>query len=457
MKDKKVGPFALFFILLLWCFVVFGPIYFLRCKPIPDYLVDHKENSSWKGVIALWDYPRLDSTNGSRYGWINGKIKSFEKANPGVYIELTSIDFKSGPIQLETAISTGEVPDIAPVAADYAIVSKKVLEPIDDFLTGKELDDYKTQAIAAVRYQGKTWGFPWMMTTYTMLLNNDLFREKGVEIPRDGNWTYDEFISALKALTFDRDGDGKMDCYGFNAFIDTYAYNLWGILLADGAEVFNDENLLYRFDDERARKGLQKLVDLKQLHQVTPNNFGENTEDQAWLSFYRDKSVAVYPSGTWTVNTLNRLRRQGEGFEFSVVNYPIGEKGLPVSVSANVSAYGIFKQEDRAKLEMCVKFLKFITDEKSQQELHRLGVFPVKKSAGNIYEQDPLMSTIEKSLPYTQNLPRHPYWMTIDGIMQSQIRQAVLGKKTVEDAIADAKLKIEAFLEMKKKEDRERP
>ncbi|MEW9121154.1 MAG: extracellular solute-binding protein [Thermotaleaceae bacterium] len=453
MKNRKLGPFNLFLIFLLWGFVVFGPIYFFLCKPTPDYLQE-KEDSNWKGVITLWDYPRLDNSNGSRYGWITSKIKEFERENPGVYIELKALDWYTGAIELETAVQTGEVPDIAPVAGNYTFTSKGVLESVDAYMTREEVSDYRTQALSAVRYNGKTWGFPWMMTTHTLLLNTERFREKGVDLPKDGNWTYEEFIETLKALTYDKDGDGKKDGFGFNSFIDNQAYNLWGILLSDGGEIFDDENLIYRFYDERARKGLQKLVDLKQLHQVVPDNFGENTENEAWQSFYKDKTVAVYPAGTWTVNVLNRLKQQGAGFEFAVANYPIGEKGVPVTVSANVSAYGIFKQEDPEKLAMCVAFLKFITQEKYQKELYRLGVFPVKKSAGDIYEKDPIMSIIEKSLPYTQNPPSHSQWTAIDEILQSQIRQAVLGKKTVEEAIADAEEKIKTFLTLKENEDR---
>ncbi|KXG74644.1 ABC transporter substrate-binding protein [Thermotalea metallivorans] len=450
MARRKYRPFTLFLCLLLWGFIILGPIYFLEYRPEYPYKDPMKKEVAWKGVITLWDYPRLDVTNGSRYGWIISKIKQFERENPGVFIELKPMDWKTGPVELDTAIQMKMYPDIAPVATDFSVIDRDVLEPVDEYLTREELEDYKVQALNAVRYKGKTWGFPWMMTTYTMLLNLDLFHEKGVDPPKDGNWTYDEFVKATKALTFDRDGNGKNDVYGFHSFIDLNSYNTWGILLSDGAELF-DEDFNYRFNDERAKSGLKKLVDLKQVHGVMPPSFGENTEGEAWQSFYKEKKVAVYPVGTWAIHVLNNLRNQGEGFEIGVANYPIGKKGIPVSFGNQVSAYGIFKQEDKEKLKMCVKFLKFITDGQFQKDLGRLGVFPVKKSAGDIYRHDPLMATVEKSLAYCENIPVHPHWMTIDGILQSQIRQAVLGNKSVEDALRDAEMKIEAYRKMMQK------
>lgn len=52
-----------------------------------------------------------------------------------------------------------------------------------------------------------------------MLLNLDLFEERGVEPPANGDWTWDEFFAAAEKLTFDRDNDGKTDVYGFSTYI----------------------------------------------------------------------------------------------------------------------------------------------------------------------------------------------------------------------------------------------
>ncbi|WZL72113.1 extracellular solute-binding protein [Clostridiaceae bacterium 35-E11] len=450
MKKKKFGPLMALLYLLLIAFILFGPFYFInhRTKDGVNERKDQKGN--WKGVITLWDYPRLDITNGTRYGWIASKIKQFEKENPGVYIELKPIDWKSGPIEIETAVKMKTYPDIAPVGSDFTVIAQNVLEPIDRYLSDNEINNYKTQALSAVRYNEKTWGFPWMMTTYTMILNMDLFHEKGISPPQEGDWTYEEFVEILKKVTWDKDGDGENDVYGFNSFIGENDYNTWGILLSDGAEVFDKNHLYYRFYDERAAKGLKKLADLKLIHKVTPNNFGENTEAQAWESFYKEKRVAVYPTGTWAINVLRNLQNQGKGFNFTVANYPIGEKGVPVSIAKTTSAYGIFKQEDSEKLQMCVNFLKFITQDKYQKELNRLGVFPVKKSVGEIYKEDRIMHHIEKSLAYTQSVPSHPNWLTIEGVIQSQIRQVLLGNKAIEDALKDAKKKIQTYNEMKR-------
>ncbi len=451
MEKRKHRPFTLFLCLILCGFIILAPIYFIEYRDKLDNDLNENKSESWKGVITIWDYPRLDINNKSRFGWITSKIKEFEKQNQGVYIQLKPLDRKKGPIEIETAIMTKTFPDIAPVGSDHSVIVQNVLEPLDKYFTEKELDNYKSSALKSVMYNGRVWGVPWMMSTYTMFLNLDLFNERGVEPPKDGNWTYDEFVETLKALTYDKDGDEKNDIFGFHSFIGPNDYNIWGILLADGGDIFSSDGNTFMFNDQKAVSGLKKFTDLKLKHKVTPETLGENSEQEAWNLFSRKKQVGIYPTGTWAVNALNDLRLNGEGFNFGVANYPIGEKGVPVPMARTTSAYGIFKQEDVEKTQMCIKFLKFITEDQYQEELGNLGIFPVKKSVGEIYQDDPIMGFIEKSIDYTYSIPTIPHWLTIDDLLQSQIRQVLLEEKSANQALEDAEMKIQLYINTQEK------
>lgn len=443
MKVKKYGPFTLFLCLILIVFILFAP-YFIE-KPNIDEIDDKvfKRNIEWRGIITIWDYPRLDITTGYKYSWLRKKIKEFERKNPGVIIEFKPLDPDYGYIEIETAIKTNSYPDIAPVGTDFELISKGMLEPLDEFLTQDELNDYKIQAISAVKYKKHIWGLPYMMENYSLFLNLDLFNKMDVQPPKDGNWTYEEFVDTLKKLTKVKKKKGEKNIYGFNSYIAPNTYNTWGIMLSDGGIVVDRDTGKYKFYGEKAISGLEKLVDLKLVHKVTPENFGQNSKKDAWRSFAIDKKVAVYPAKISVINELKILNSKGKGFRFGVANYPIGKMGIPISSGNVVTAYGIFKQEDKKKLEMCVKFIKHLTDEKSQKELYKQGVFPVKKSAGEIYKNDILMKNIERSLSYSRIIGKHPKWRMLDDILQSQMRMAILGKKNVEEALKDAKNMIQ--------------
>ncbi|AKL96709.1 carbohydrate ABC transporter substrate-binding protein, CUT1 family [Clostridium aceticum] len=445
MKKIKKTWLKIFIYIVLILFIAGGPFYLSKFHPRDrDYNVTKKE-AEWRGVISFWDYPRLDRKTGTNFRWIYEKIRAFEKENPGVYIDFKPLDWERGGIKLDTAIKMGNPPDVLPIGSDYSILSKEVLQPLDPYLTAEEVSSFKEDAIKAVSYDGHIWGLPWMMSTYTMVLNLDLFNERGVEPPVDGNWTYEEFIEKLQQLTYDSKGNGKIDHFGFNSFIQSGYYNIWGILLSDGGEVINN-NFQYAFYDEGALTGLEKLIDLKHKYKVTPPDFGENTSNAAWTNFYKDKNIAVYPVGTWALNVLENLKNEGVGFDYQVANYPTGKLGNPLTMTSGIGAYGIYKQEDREKLEVCIKFLKYLADEKHQEELNRLGVFPVKKEVGNIYQDDPMMTQIYENAETAKIIPPHPYWKEIDRILQNEIRMGVLENRSSQQVIKEAQEKVEVML-----------
>ncbi|MCG8538575.1 MAG: extracellular solute-binding protein [Clostridia bacterium] len=441
----KYKSFTLFLCLILIAFILFAP--HLLIRPEIDQLVDKifVREIEWQGIITIRDYPRLDTTTGYKYSWILKKIKEFERKNPGVFIEFKPLNEEFGHIEIDTAIKTNSLPDIAPIGSDFEIISQGVLEPLDEYLTKEEIDSYKLNAISSVKYGGRIWGIPYMMENYCLFLNLDLFNQRGVKPPKDGNWTYEEFLKSLKELTYDKDGDGESDIYGFNSYIMPNSYNIWGIILSDGGEIVDYKTRRYSFYGREALSGLKKLVDLKLVHKVTPENFGTNSAKEAWKSFAIDKKVAVYPGKASLVNTLKLLNSIGKGFNFNIANYPIGEAGIPISSGNTVTAYGVFKQDDKRKLEMCIKFVKHLTDEDGQRELYKQGVFPVKKKVGEIYKKDKIMSNIEKNLAYSKPIGIHSKWRLVDDIVQSQIRMAVLGKKSPEEALKEAKERIEGL------------
>jgi multiple sugar transport system substrate-binding protein len=414
-----------------------------------DELIDKvfEKKIEWKGIITIRDYPRLDMTTGHKYSWITKKIKEFERNNPGVIIDFKPLDPQFGHIELNTAIKTNSCPDIAPIGSDFQIISSGALEPLDEYLNKDEINNYKPKAISAVKYENKIWGIPYMMETHCLFLNQDLFNERGVKLPNEGNWTYEEFVETLKQLTYDKNGDDKIDVFGFNSYIKPNSYSTWGILLSDGGKILDYKTDEYIFFGERAVSGLKKLIDLKLVHNVTPQDFGINNAAEAWRSFAIDKKVAVYPGKSSLISVLRLLNSRGKGFNIGIANYPIGEADIPISSGNMVTAYGIFKQEDKKKLEMCVRFLMYLTDDESQRELYKQGAFPVKRDIENIYKNDEIMSKLQKTLSNSNTIGLHRDWNIIDDILQTQIRMALLSKKTPEEAIKAAKEKIDKIID----------
>lgn len=444
MAHKKYSPGMIILSYLLSLFVIAAPIYLYIFRPKPlDFQMERVE-TPWTGIITLWDVPRFDQKKGTNFGWMHEKISLFEKKYPGVYIEFTPMPEK-GEEKLEAARGSGQLPDIIPIGRDNSIITKNILEPLNDYFTIDEINKFNPSILNAVKYNDQVFAVPWMINTYTMILNLEIFRERGVAPPEEGKWTYEEFVEKLQLLTFDSRGRERADHFGFNGFIDVGYFNMWGIILSDGAEIFDSKGN-YTFNDEKAISGVQKLIDLKQNYKVTPSDFGEKGSSQAWTSFYKEQNIAVFPVGTWGINAIDRLNTQGVGFEYTIASFPIGDLGEPIMMSSEIGAFGIRKQEDLDKVKMCVEFLKFLSDDIYQGELHRLGAFPVKNNISNIYEGKIEMGRIQEHLQYVRLFKPHSYSKEIDQVLQAEILLGVLGQKSAEDVVRDADIKIKEII-----------
>ncbi len=267
------------------------------------------------------------------------------------------------------------------------------MENLDPYIEEGEKSDFLPAALESATYKGNLYGLPWMMTGYTLLLNTQLFNERNVPIPENGNWTYEQFVEALKQLTYNKDKKKGIDVFGFNSYIQAGSYNLYGILMSDGAEVLSDDLDEYTFYGTKAVSGLQRLWQLKHIYKVTPPNFGEMTSSEAWASFVNGK-VAVYPANSWTIPYLRNLTTGS--FEFTVANYPTGKEEVPVSIGEATCSFGVFKQKDENKRKMCIEFVKFLTNAEAQEELKNYGYFPVRKSGQEMYINDKEMSVSTK-------------------------------------------------------------
>lgn len=424
-------------------FIILWPIYLLLIKDNENL---NKEEEPWKGIITIWDYPRLDIEKGTRYNWITDIVKEFEKEHPGVYVEFEPLDWEKGPAKLESALNTSTLPDISPVATEYEYMNENILEPLNLYIDEMGNNLFKYQTLEAVTNDEKIYGMPFMMTTYGIYLNLDLFTQKEVEPPKDGNWTYEEFIDKMEKLTYDEDGDEEIDHYGFTSFIEPNKYNLWGFLLSDGANILNEDGNEYIFNDDKALSGLEKVVDLKYKYKVTPESFGIDRENESWTKFYQDKNIAAYPTGSWACIVLDELKDSGKGFDFMVANYPIGDNKVPNLLNNSVAAYGIKKQDNEKKLELCVELLKSVIKKENQLKLKNMGVFSVRKDIENLYSNNPEMDKLSGYIKYSRLIPKHKKWNEMDRIIQNQIRLAIIGKKTSNESLRESNNQINLLL-----------
>ncbi len=407
--------------------------------------------ADWKGTITLWEAPRWPDEDGDRFHWIKSKIVEFEELNPGVEIELIETPWAELGDKLSVAIAGRAWPDIIPTDISGAIskshIEQGVVEALDSFFTEEELEDFFPGATAAYSYKGKLYGIPVSMAVHVMLLNLDHFEEAGVEPPKDGRWTWDEFVEKAKALTFDSDGDGKIDKYGFSTYILKGYYEAWPFFYMDGGRPLVDGK--FAFDSKEAVSAIQKLVDLKFVEKAVPVEMGSADVGGVFRALAREgeRHVAIEPWNSWAIATVS-----SEGVNYlpnaMVAEYPVGKSGVPITISG-VGGWVIMHQKDRNKLKKVVEFAKFLsTTEEQYTFATEYGTFPARKSteAMDPFADKPLMKRASQMAAHAIPVPDHANWAQIDERIQAELQLILAGEKTPEQGMKDAAQAVERLL-----------
>lgn len=255
-------------------------------------------------------------------------IAGFEAGHTNIDVEAIYTpgreDFQT---KLSTSFAAGNPPDVFLINyrrfGQYA--ARGALEPVGPLLNQSETlqeEDFYKQTLDAFRYRGgELTCVPQNISSLVVYYNRDLFEANGVPLPETG-WTWDEFIAAAEALTYDRDSDGLNEVYGVAvdpSFI-RYAPFIWG---AGGEIVDNIENpTTLTLDTPEARAGIEALISLGYTdHGVVPNESEALAEDDE--SRFLRGGAAMLLQSRRVVPTLREI----EDFTWDVAPLPEGPAG----------------------------------------------------------------------------------------------------------------------------------
>ncbi|MFA5858689.1 MAG: extracellular solute-binding protein [Elusimicrobiota bacterium] len=404
-------------------------------------------------VIKLWEYPRWSyGPQQDKFGWVLEKIAEFEKLHPGVKVELTKLSWDGGVQKKQIAIAANDYPDVTaePLANMIKAIDNSVVEPLDEYLTPDDLKDYFPGAIEAFTHKKagdekfRVWGFPWLSSGSVLFVNKRICAKRGVVLPSDGKWTYDEFVDILKKLTYDSNGDGQTDVYGFGYTIEKFTPNVWPVFLCDGAAILNKEMSKYTLNSPEGVSGVKKLLELDtKYHAVVPRSAALSSGDM-WQMFAREEKVAVAPWGMWAVQAL-RNPKKSAGFDFEIMHYPTIAGGKNITF-VGCTGFLVLKQKDPEKKKMCVELCQYLTNTENQKAVYVYSSFPTRKSTGNLYTADTAMSRGAEVVANGIITPPHRDWLEIDDKIFRQLQLILLGKVGIEEGLSAPERDIDATL-----------
>jgi multiple sugar transport system substrate-binding protein len=255
-------------------------------------------------------------------------IAGFEAEHPEIDVNAVYTpgreDFQT---KLSTSFAAGNPPDVFLINyrrfGQYA--ARGALEPVGPRLNQSEVlneEDFFEQPLEAFRYRGgELTCLPQNISSLVVYYNRDLFEANGVPLPETG-WTWDDFVAAAEALTYDRDNDSLNEVYGVAvdpSFI-RYAPFIWGA----GGEIVDDvENpTTLTLDTPEARAGIEALISLGYTdHGVVPTESEALAEDDE--SRFLRGGAAMLLQSRRVVPTLREIK----DFTWDVAPLPEGPTG----------------------------------------------------------------------------------------------------------------------------------
>ena len=220
---------------------------------------ESSSDNSGKTEITWWAFPvftqeKADDGVGT---YEKSIIEAFEKANPDIKVKLETIDFKSGPEKITTAIEAGTAPDVLFDAPGRIIQYGKngKLADLNDLFTEDFVKDVNNDNIIQASKAGDTaYMYPISSAPFYMAMNKKMLEDAGVlDLVKEG-WTTDDFEKVLKALKDKGYTPGSLFSNGQGGDQGTRAFiaNLYG------GSVTDEKVTKYTTDDPKFVKGLEK-------------------------------------------------------------------------------------------------------------------------------------------------------------------------------------------------------
>nr|WP_127579536.1 sugar ABC transporter substrate-binding protein [Paenibacillus koleovorans] len=301
------------------------------------------------------------------YNW-TGTIPAFEKANPGIKVEVVVLsekgDSQESLKKLDLAAASGDTMDVLMFSdpASYAQrISLGMAEPLDSFIAKdgnyKVTDEYKVDTTL----NGKVYALPGKFNPWYVLLNKNHLDEAGLKVPKD--WTWDEFMTYAKTLT---KGEGATKRYG------TYFHGPQGggwmefMKLAMGNQTtgteFLKEDGTSNLDSPLFKKTLEMRVKMEKEDKSATPYTDIISQKLAYRAQFFNQNASMLLIGSWMNTELGGTDQFPLNFNVAVAPYPKNAPGDAAGLTPVTTDYVSVAASSKHK-EEAYKFVRWYTTE----------------------------------------------------------------------------------------------
>ncbi|MCX7653168.1 MAG: ABC transporter substrate-binding protein [Fervidobacterium sp.] len=380
---------------------------------------------------------------------LNQIVKAFNESHPDIVVEAVYIgNYTALQQKLLAGAQAGQLPTISQAYANWTakLLQSKIVEPLNKYMNDQKIGITKAEwedVFKAFR-DNCTWGntvyaVPFNKSLYIFYYNATALSAAGITVPKSIN----ELLYSSKALTKDKNKDGKPDVYGFafRTTVDTFQI----FLMMRGGDIVKYDAKSGRYvsaiDSPETREVLaffKKLLDDKVA--FAQGGYLNDIFGQGTVLMYID-----------TIAGRTYVEQSAKGkFQWAWAPVPVWKTRNVPFAGTDVIMFTTAKEEEKRAAWEFMKYL--ISPEVTAYWAVNTGYLPVRRAAlqTTIWKQaaksDPLLEIPLQQIDNAKMDPQLSVWTEIRNVVSTMFNDFINGKVDMETAIKKADAEIKKYL-----------
>lgn len=377
------------------------------------------DDSPATGTVTLWA-PDGDATA------LDDVLADFYADNPDLDLEITLIPSDQYLTKLQTAMSSGTLPDIAQsyTEAQTQFTTSGSFAPVPEGLV--DPSTFFPGAWAAGEVDGTSYVVPWYTYTRVLIYRSDLAEAGGAKVPK----TWDELVPFFKALQ----AGGAESGFGADVGWDTYTGQTTAVFARQaGSTLLNDDLTVWEIDTPEVISAFEYQM-APFLDGISALDTPQFLDSQPYLVQGKTGSMI---SGPWVIASLDATAEQ-DGWtaeHIATAPLPAGADG----VFGPLGGGGWMVNADSENADSAWKVVREMAQPDIQiAQFQAFGSMPSVQAAwdDSSITDNPLLTAFFDQLKTVEAMPPVPAWAEVSTAIGQELEAVARGQETAAEAAA---------------------
>jgi multiple sugar transport system substrate-binding protein len=369
-------------------------------------------------------------------------LAEYERAHPGVHVEVQRLPWSAAHEKLLTAFAGGSTPDLCQLGNTWIpeFVALGALTPLDAYVADSatiDTADYFPGIWDTNRVKGKLYGMPWYVDTRLLFYRRDLLAQAGFDAPPR---TWAEWTTMLAAIK----RRGPAGRYGI-VLPPNEPEPLVALALQQDDPLLRDDDRHGNFQSAGFTRALDFYAGMYR-NGYTPPSAADTSN--VWNEFGQGRFV-FYISGPWNIGEFKR--RLSPELQQAWMTAPLPGVDGPGASIAGGSSLVIFKGSPNATVAW--QLIEYLSQPDVQRRFHALtGDLPPRRSAWSegALAEDVHARAFREQLERVKPTPQVPEWERIANEIRLVTERVAHGDLTVAQGKAELDARTDLILEKRR-------